>query len=194
MKIRNGFVSNSSSSSFILKLGKLPTSVEETKVMFYGENPPILTNFWDDAISTQKVAEVLFKDFKDPDTMNLNQMISEVKEELGGFDEYSYREGYDFVEGTEFGDEFNKLYDKIKYFEKTSNKYGKNWDWKKHYDKIDEMSKPMLDLVEKAIRVKYNEDDVFCKMEYADESGGIFAYIEHGGVLDPITVQKFSHH
>jgi len=194
MKIRNGFVSNSSSSSFILKFDQFPTSVEETKVMLYGENPPILTNFWDDAISTQKVSEILFRDFKDPVTITLNEMISTVREEIDSFNDHNYVEGFCFVEGTEFADEFDNLYAKIKKFEKTSNKYGKDWDWKTHYDKLDEMSKPMLDLVEKSIRVKYNDDDVFCQMEYGDESGQIFAYIEHGGVLDPFTIQRFSHH
>jgi len=194
MKVRNGFVSNSSSSSFILKFGKLPTSVEETKVMLYGDNPPILTNFWDDAISTQKAAEVLFRDFQNPDTMNINEMISAVREEIDSFNEYNYIEGFSFVEGTEFADKFDKLYVKVKEFDRSSDKYKGNWDWKTHYDKLDKMSILMLDLIEKAIRVKYNENDIFCKMEYSDGDGQIFSYIEHSGVLDPFTIQRFSHH
>jgi hypothetical protein len=195
MKIRNGFVSNSSSSSFILKLDKIPTSVEETRVMLYGENPPLLTTHWeDDAISTHMVSEILFKDFNNAFLMSLNNMINNVEGEINSFNEYNYEEGISFVKGTKYENEFEQLFKKIMETEKRSNKYSDDWNWEKHYDELDELSKPMLELVKKSIREKYNENDIFINVSYSDNDGSVFSYIEHSGVLKPFIVQRFSHH
>jgi len=195
MKIRKGFVSNSSSSSFILKLDKIPSSIEEMKVILFGENPPLLTAHWgDDAILTQRVAQIVYDDIKDAYTMNINSMINSVKTEIGSFNNYNYIEGYGFVKDTEFEAEFKELFQHIKKYEKNSGKYKPDWNLKKYYDELDKLSKPMLVLVEKAIWVKYNENDIFIEIEYGDNDGEIMSYIEHGGVLDFITVQRFSHH
>jgi hypothetical protein len=195
MKIRNGFVSNSSSSSFILKLDKIPTSVEETIVMLYGENPPLLTTHWgDDAISTQRVSEIIFKDFNNSFLMSLNNMINNVEGEINSFNEYNYEEGISFVKGTKYENEFEQLFKKIMETEKRSNKYSDDWNWEKHYDELDELSKPMLELVKKSIREKYNENDIFINVSYSDNDGAVFSYIEHSGVLKPFIVQRFSHH
>jgi len=60
MKIRNGFVSNSSSSSFIVVWDKKPQSIDEIKNILFGE----LESFsvYGDSIDTIKLSETIFND------------------------------------------------------------------------------------------------------------------------------------
>jgi len=197
MKVRNGFVSNSSSSSFILKFDKVPETKEEMRILLFGENPPAFTAHWDDdAISTVQVAGILFRDIESASTMDINSLIYSIKEEIGHFSEYSYDEGYELVEGTEYEKEFKRLYAIIKKEEKstTDKRYGGGFDWNSYYEKLTKLSVPMFDLIEIAIREKYNENDSFIEVEYSDNDGQVLSYIEHGGILDKIAVQRFSHH
>ena len=75
MKIRTGFVSNSSSSSFIFWFNNIPESKEEVRILLYGENPPRFTTHWDDdAISTEQVASIVFDDIKRLDVLILEKL------------------------------------------------------------------------------------------------------------------------
>lgn len=58
MKIRKGFVSNSSSSSFIVAFDRLPTTHEEMKIMLFG-NKTLYQARW----STDQVSEIVWEDF-----------------------------------------------------------------------------------------------------------------------------------
>ena len=199
MKVRNGFVSNSSSSSFILKFDKIPETKEELRIMLYGENPPIFTAHWDDdAISTEQVASIIFNDIESAHIMDIDDVISQIRSEVY-FSEYSGSEGRDFVVGSEYIDEFDKIYDAIVQKDKTFSKMRwveKNSDisWEDHHKEMDEMAKPLLDIIEKIIRDKYTKGEMFIETEYSDNDGQVFSYIEHSDVLNPIMVQRFSHH
>jgi len=198
MKVRNGFVSNSSSSSFILKFDKVPETKEEMRVLLYGENPPIFTAHWDDdAISTEQVASILFNDVQSAYIMSVDDVISKIKEELY-FSEHSGSEGRGFVADTEYIDEFDKIYESIVKKDKDFNRRRwteKNTDlnWEDHHKELEEMSKPLLDIIEKVLRIEY-KDGNYIEVEYSDNDGQVFSYIEHSGVLDPIMVERFSHH
>ena len=64
MKIRNGFVSNSSSSSFIIPLKNIPSSVEEVQRMMFGDKSEVeyMYNWGDENVklSAYTLAEIVF--------------------------------------------------------------------------------------------------------------------------------------
>ena len=62
MKIRNGFVSNSSSSSFIVAFPKRPATILETHNMMFKYEQDI--RYYDDVVSSLQIAEQVFKDIE----------------------------------------------------------------------------------------------------------------------------------
>ena len=65
MKTRNGFVSNSSSSSFIIALDKLPENAEEMHEMLFKSKEEEMLQLYDfnDAISSFDIAKEVFKSY-----------------------------------------------------------------------------------------------------------------------------------
>jgi hypothetical protein len=62
MKIRNGFVSNSSSSSFIVGFPKLPSSPEELEKMMFSEPGEVQPYEHSTATPTLEIAKTVFRD------------------------------------------------------------------------------------------------------------------------------------
>lgn len=207
MKLRTGFVSNSSSSSFILKFDKIPETIEEMRILLFGENPPRFTTHWndDDAISTEQVAKILFDDAKDANIFSADRILPNIKSEIDYFDEYSFDEGRGFVKDTQYEKKYELLVVNVtkegeflkKEFDilisKITAENDSREDFDKYYDKLRKLSEPMFVLIEKAINEKFN-DEKFIELEYSDNDGKVFSYIEHGNALDNVIVQRFSHH
>lgn len=82
MKIRNGFVSNSSSSSFIVAFPEKPRSKEDVlKFMFNGKEGGV-SGYDNDGLSYDQVAEKVFADISDPDKKAATK--KEMIEQLSG--------------------------------------------------------------------------------------------------------------
>jgi hypothetical protein len=66
MKTRSGFVSNSSSSSFIVAFNRKPESVDETLQLLFGEdtNGLIKPEYYDNGLTHREVAERVFADIQ----------------------------------------------------------------------------------------------------------------------------------
>ena len=69
MKIRNGFVANSSSSSFLLPMTtELHDNLKQKVEEFLKDNPlPAVNNGWEIEFSAKQIAQILYKDFDSAD-------------------------------------------------------------------------------------------------------------------------------
>jgi hypothetical protein len=74
MKIRNGFVSNSSSSSFVVAFKTVPTSVEEVKKMLFGDINSI--DIYGYNITADQMAKVVFEDMQENGAVIDNKEIA----------------------------------------------------------------------------------------------------------------------
>jgi hypothetical protein len=62
MKIRTGFVSNSSSSSFIVTFDKIPESEQELKKILFGKRKIFGKDYNGSEYTTEQIAEIIWKD------------------------------------------------------------------------------------------------------------------------------------
>ena len=62
MKIRNGFVSNSSSSSFIVAFHHKPTSLEDLKLMMFGSMPGAISYDENTSLTYDEIVKVVYND------------------------------------------------------------------------------------------------------------------------------------
>ena len=77
-KIRYGFISNSSSSSFILALDRKPETIEDMKELLFGTDEFYPDPYRDGGYPTLKVAETVFNDIKDQKPMSRDQVFEEL--------------------------------------------------------------------------------------------------------------------
>jgi hypothetical protein len=108
MKIRSGFVSNSSSSSFIVAFPKKPkTEADVLNMMFKGNPDEVIMPSWGDTgMTTKAIASQVFKDLKDTKPTK-----KELREDFEG--RYYVSNGTLYWQGEEYFASSKELVDKL---------------------------------------------------------------------------------
>ncbi len=167
MKFRNGFVANSSSSSFIISLppGFESGNRNNLKKLLFGDQETL--RVYDDVYSTKLLAEVILKDIDSAKTINT---IKELAEELmrGRFD------------GMPNWPDWTKD-------EKRRNEADKKWE-KDCKEAATEKAKEFF----RKIGKKNNDLKWIYVLEYHDSSL-LGSTIEHGNILERLGI-RISHH
>lgn len=199
MKSRSGFVSNSSSSSFIIGFETKPKSAAELCRLLFGNMEYI--QYYDHAFRTADVSNIVFNDLKEERPASIKKIVETVKSGhfLGYPDTWTKDRQSDVLEK-----QFDEMFPEYK---------GNYWD----NDKITKITAKQLAAQIRSIRrqemeedraelekaaLKYVDEKIKPHMEgkkvyvleYADDDGQGHGHIEHGGVFDSLPHVQISHH
>jgi len=179
VKIRNGFVSNSSSSSFIIAVPKDVNSRGKLQDLLFS-NQVIYPNphYWDGndtaGWAVSDVATIVWKDIDQP---------SKTKEELVDGNMHGYTPEYTMAE------------------RKVCSEYGVkdiyNIDNKEDRQKAYELSEQYRAELSTNVIDGFVSNNPYCNfymVEYSDNDGEMFSAMEHGDLFDRIPHIRISHH
>lgn len=185
MKKRIGFVSNSSSSSFIIMFDKKPENANDIKEMLFGDNE--IVSYYDYNISSNVASDIIFRDIEE---FNEEVVINDLDNLIYSIRHYP-KESWLIDEDDEDLKEFIKL-DKI----------WDDWDkWKsmteeEKQDFYKEQRKIKERILEKMMKNFKNESDgkYIYTVTFSDNDGDIYCTLEHGGVFDKVQHIRISNH
>lgn len=171
MKIRNGFVSNSSSSSFVVAFNKEPKTIEDVKKQMFGNEEEILHPYDDCRFPTERIAETVFDDIKKQKVNNKTKIFEAIAN--GWFDgrpEYDYLSSYPQ----------DKDPKKIREFEL----------------KEEEYEKQCQEAAEKFVNkfIEDNKGKFIYTFHYGDNDGSYYCLLEHGEIFSKLNHIQTSYH
>ena len=168
MKIRNGFVSNSSSSSFIVAFSKKPETADDVHKMMFGGTKLRALNYYDYNSDTVQISEQVFRDIKEASVKEMTKSLS-----CGWFD------------------------GRVDSYEKTKHLSYQVPEERKEIDKIYNDCDEQNDKIAANIVKKFqadNKESFFVVFEYGDHDGAFFSIMEHGGIFDKLGHIQTSYH
>lgn len=166
MKLRQGFVSNSSSSSFIIALKDKPQSAEELQKILFGDSE--ILAYYDCSMTTSLAAETVLEDIKEP--VGLKEIIEELDCGWPEVDDEDKRPEYPWSELNDTIEKKKQSYEKYQgeclvYNTKIAESFMKKTEGMKYYI-----------------------------VEYCDNDGAHQSALEHGGTFDNIPHLRVSKH
>lgn len=224
MKTRNGFVSNSSSSSFLLFLGQVPKSVEETKALLFSPNQTEYINpyIWDDTIEREwpieTVSEIVFSDIEtfmnytekekqecihmelEDIACNFSQINIRDLEAYTDFLDYWYRpiEKTGYIWLRKEPQERKPLYDLIFDEHIPWPREGASPEEYEAYRDDDQKRNLEYDRLcseyVQKIKDRLPTNKIIVKLEYSDNDGTLRCAMEHGNLFKNVSHIKVSHH
>jgi len=198
MKIRNSFVSNSSSSSFVVGFKKHPQSVEEVHELLFGKESDTITLYDYYNLSTDDAAQIVFDDIKDQKPIAKNKILDEIRGGyFPGYPEYDYGRR---TKSQQLQKEFEERFPGINYWdEKTNNIEVNNFakkirmtmdaEFKEARDRVDDAAKDYY----KSIKQIFNGFKVYV-FSYSDSDGQFMSIMEHGNIFSKLPHITISHH
>jgi len=223
MKIRNGFVSNSSSSSFVVAFSHKPESAEELKKMMFPDKSWTNTvKIYDKSLTVSQVVEAVWADLKDQDEVDNEKLLNLFTHDWDSYnsakDRFAIkklrskaeklREEVDqYVEskigsspawGSDNKEEQDAYYEKKVEFQQSDETYKKMWE--KYLEVTREEWEKMEDLqrAHGEKQLSLFQDRVrgrfLALFHYEDNIGDFGAVMEHAGIFYNIAHKRFSHH
>lgn len=180
MKIRNGFVSNSSSSSFVVAFPNKPKNIKELEKMMFGDKKWHYSGIYGDTDTSQTeiIAEAVFKIISEEETVTRKRILESLRN--GWFDPYKDNELFPGLYSS-----FEKT--KFLNFPKDEIEIRRIWD---ESDKInDERASNIIDAF-----IEDHKDHFFAVMEFSDNDGGFWSMMEHSGIFKNIDHIQTSYH
>jgi hypothetical protein len=190
VKIRDGFVSNSSSSSFVVCFPKKPESVEEVQKLVFGDKKifgnPYPGRDEEGGWPTSQVAETIWNDLKDQEPMTPEQMSEEMGDYMFGEFVVAYTRNNPHPESPDWPD---GMWDD-KTPKKTKDKMRAEYD--AAYAEYDKKRTAWAAAVTEAFQKQH--PGVYFKFHYSDNDGSYFSALEHGHLFDRLPHCQISHH
>lgn len=189
MKLRNGFVSNSSSSSFLVVLDELPKSATEVKQLLFGD-----VKFWkkyDYTVRTEDIADVLWSDIQAQlDKLPYSLDVIADAMESNVYSEMYYVRIPLFIPGMP-ADLMGELH--------SSHQIRKHWYEfdKDHQEAEREAQEAELQERKEKAAQKFLEDNkgkVILQFEYGDHDGEVSTVMEHGDIFQKVRHIRISNH
>jgi len=215
MKIRNGFVSNSSSSSFILMFKDIPTTLDELKKIMFSEfqlECDFVSNYDDEVYPLGMIAKDLLHEIQNSIVYDVDSLKNLFEEEFSCISKYTIDDLEGIFKDSEYNKEYKDLKDKVYAIENDSDKKSselyrqqraKEIDqdiFRSKYtnlnelrrEKLQDISDKIYNYIEEIFKSKY-QGYKFLEVEYADDTS-FGTFMEHGGILDKMQLIRISHH
>lgn len=175
MKIRSGFVSNSSSSSFIVAFPREPKSARDVQRLMFGNETTI--ERYDNVVSTYKIAKTVWEDIRGQEPAYREALIELCERDV--------QLDYSKYEITNRDVEY-LVVDNVTVLEA---KHRRRYDWKQHGKDCKRIATREAD----KLMAKW-EGGVIYIFHYGDDSGSYYATLEHGGIFNKLPHKQISNH
>jgi hypothetical protein len=173
MKIRSGFVSNSSSSSFLVIFPREPKNEEDVKNMLFNRDQS-LYGYYDDFFPIEQVAKTVWNDICSQEKNDIEGAI-ELLRSGGSDDAPSYYQ-----------------YEHIEDWRERSERYGEDLDEysKRKIKEFFNLRKMKID----KINGDNMDESVLYSFSYSDNDGSYGSALENGGLFDKLKHIEINQH
>lgn len=165
MKLRFGFVTNSSSSSFLVSFDTVPQTIDELRKLMFGDRTHFPSAFGNEVYTTLEIAEVVFRDMQKNGPVT-DEIIDNI-----------YRYGYcEEIDGQLNDEDFRSDEDGI-------------IDW----DRYSHARENLIEAAIESFKESVGGKTVYA-FTYADDSGEFYCTLEHGGIFRQLQHTVISNH